>query len=150
MAATPGTSNHGWGLAADLAEERDADPQVESVSTSFVAWLVKNAAIYGFAAEAQSEPWHWVYTEGDKIPAAVTGETTTEPAPARKTIRRGDKGPEVRLCQNLLVENGIKVRGGSDGIFGKHTEAAVRAFQTARGLKADGVVGSKTWLELEK
>jgi hypothetical protein len=153
MAATPGTSNHGWGLAADLAEERDGDPQPESVSTALVAWLVQHAATYGFAAEAQSEPWHWVYTEGDKLPAAVTGETSQAPTqelPARKTLRRGDTGPDVKRCQNLLVENGIKVRGGADGIFGKHTEAAVRSFQRAHSLQPDGVVGPKTWSELER
>ena len=32
-----------------------------------------------------------------------------------------------------------------DGIFGTVTEEAVKAFQKANGLKADGVVGEKTW-----
>ena len=71
MAAVPGTSNHGLGLAIDFAEERDGKPGVESVSDRFVRWLLKNAATYGFSAELQSEPWHWRYVAGDKIPAAV-------------------------------------------------------------------------------
>lgn len=71
MAAVPGTSNHGLGLAIDFAEERNGDRAVESVSDRFVRWLVNNAANYGFSAELQSEPWHWRYVAGDQIPLAV-------------------------------------------------------------------------------
>lgn len=35
-----------------------------------------------------------------------------------------------------------------DGIFGKLTEEAVKEFQRAHGLEADGVVGAKTWAAL--
>lgn len=73
MAARPGTSNHGLGLAVDFAEERDGDLQVESVSPRFVRWLVKNAATYGFINEVgvTKEPWHWTYSTGNAIPQAV-------------------------------------------------------------------------------
>jgi LAS superfamily LD-carboxypeptidase LdcB len=73
MAARPGTSNHGLGLAVDFAEERDGDPQVESVSPAFVKWLDGNANRFGFFREFSSgaEPWHWRYVAGDDIPPAV-------------------------------------------------------------------------------
>lgn len=70
-AAVPGTSNHGWGLAVDIGEERDFDPAAESISTSGVQWLIGNAARFGWSAEIQSERWHWRYFAGDAIPAAV-------------------------------------------------------------------------------
>lgn len=70
-AAVPGTSNHGWGLAVDFAEERNGKPGVDSVSEKFVRWLIRNAHKYGFSAELQSETWHWRYVAGDKIPQAV-------------------------------------------------------------------------------
>lgn len=57
------------------------------------------------------------------------------------TLKRGSKGNEVKQVQNLL---GID----ADGIFGKKTEAAVKAFQAANGLTPDGIVGRKTWAAL--
>jgi peptidoglycan hydrolase-like protein with peptidoglycan-binding domain len=37
-----------------------------------------------------------------------------------------------------------------DGVFGAKTEAATLAFQKARGLTADGIIGPNTWSELTK
>ena len=57
------------------------------------------------------------------------------------TIRKGSKGDDVRKLQELL---GIT----TDGLFGPITKAAVVAYQSANGLKADGIVGPKTWGKL--
>jgi len=40
--------------------------------------------------------------------------------------------------------------GNIDGKIGPRTKRAVIEFQKAKGLKADGKVGPKTWMELEK
>ena len=69
MAAVPGTSNHGLGLAIDLAEKKNG--KTVSISAGCVSWLLANAKQYGFSWEAQSEPWHVRYTTGDRIPRAV-------------------------------------------------------------------------------
>jgi hypothetical protein len=71
MAACPGTSNHGWGLAVDTGEEIDHDAGTESLDAETLAWLVVNARRFGFWWEVQSEPWHIRYCTGDAIPAAV-------------------------------------------------------------------------------
>ena len=62
-------------------------------------------------------------------------------------LRRGSKGPDVVRLQQQLAASGFDP-GGADGSFGAKTEAAVRAFQTARGLSVDGIVGPKTWAAL--
>jgi len=58
----------------------------------------------------------------------------------------GSKGHDVRTVQYLLTHHGTPV--GVDGIFGPGTKAAVEAFQTAKGLAADGIVGNQTWVAL--
>ena len=50
----------------------------------------------------------------------------------RSTLERGDRGPAVERLQRAL---GIT----ADGIFGKQTLKAVRAFQKRAGLTADGI-----------
>lgn len=59
------------------------------------------------------------------------------------TLRRGNSGDEVADLQALLnAKYGADL--DIDGVFGAKTEAAVKAFQQAHGLTADGIVGSKT------
>jgi LAS superfamily LD-carboxypeptidase LdcB len=61
--ATPGTSNHGWGLAVD----------VWSVGLNGrLEWLLANQKRFGWSHEVQSEPWHIRYTLGDKLPPGLT------------------------------------------------------------------------------
>ena len=56
---------------------------------------------------------------------------------AAADVRRGDRGEEVRYLQWLLFENGWLFEE-PDGIFGAHTEAAVKDYQRAKGLEATG------------
>ena len=56
----------------------------------------------------------------------------------------GERGGRVTALQKALINAGITVRGGADGIFGSGTAAAVTAFQKARGIRATGVVDRAT------
>ncbi|MFG2728300.1 protein kinase [Streptomyces canus] len=61
----------------------------------------------------------------------------------------GDSGKRVQQVQCMLTERGYGVgSAGVDGEFGSATETAVQAFQSERGLNADGVVAHDTWVAL--
>ena len=65
-----------------------------------------------------------------------------------RVIRTGDSGEDVRDVQVRLGAAGHRVEPDEVGRFGPSTQAAVRAFQQARGLVVDGIVGAGTWTEL--
>ncbi len=63
LAAIPGTSNHGWGVAVDLCGG------AQDFGTPAYNWLKSNAGSYGWGhpswAEpggSRPEPWHWEYS----------------------------------------------------------------------------------------
>ena len=65
-------------------------------------------------------------------------------------LRPGASGAAVRAVQAYLVAAGVDLgRGGVDGSFGPGTVQAVKAWQAAHGLAADGVVGKVTLLAMD-
>lgn len=88
---------------------------------------------------------HWAIPkglyEGGDVPVPDT----------RPMLKKGSSGEYVKYLQTRLTVLGYDVGSyGADGKFGAKTEAAVKAFQKDRGLKADGIVGTATWDEIDK
>lgn len=81
------------------------------------------------------------------IPVGLYSPEEIPVQPVRRTLRRGSQGEDVRQLQTALAGWGYDP-GTPDGIFGKNTEAAVKAFQKAQGLTADGICGPATWTAL--
>ena len=62
LAAVPGTSNHGWGLAVDLCGG------IQTFGTAQYNWLKANSGRFGFLhpdwaepGNGREEPWHWEF-----------------------------------------------------------------------------------------
>ncbi|WP_456826360.1 D-alanyl-D-alanine carboxypeptidase family protein [Cellulomonas sp. P5_E12] len=82
LAAVPGTSNHGWGLAIDLGDGAG------SYRSAQYAWLKANAALFGWhhptymdeGGRGPHEPWHWEFGttddrgNGTSTPILVNGQ----------------------------------------------------------------------------
>ena len=81
-----------------------------------------------------------------KAKAALGSVAAPDASAATPVLRRGDKSSSVTLLQTKLNAAGYQV--GTDGDFGPGTDAAVKRFQAAKGLKADGIVGLATWTAL--
>ena len=80
------------------------------------------------------------YSRGKTSDSSVQKLSTQKPS---KTLKRGDTGEEVKALQTRLKELGY-ITGEVDTTFGAGTEQAVKDFQTAAGLTADGVAGQGT------
>jgi lysozyme len=134
LAAYPGTSNHGWGLAVDIPE-----------------WVQGYLKLHGARfcwrkTEAFSEPWHWNYTGCFNRPNPGTNLHSP-------TLRQHSGGPGqgiyVRKVQKLLRGHGDKLVS-VDGDFGWQTRKAVERFQKAERIKVTGLVNRRTWKRLRQ
>ena len=80
---------------------------------------------------------------GQVVADEPTGSTESQPAGQLSTLRKGDQNDEVRVLQQYLMRYGY-LSTSPDGQFGSGTERAVKLFQEANGLTADGVAGPGT------
>lgn len=108
-----------------------------------------NTWYYGHAVNGSAYPWCAAFIS--YIFATLDGSIKPAPKPTipnKPTIKAGSKGDIVKLLQDLLLVNGYVL--SVDGVFGPITEKAVKSFQMANGLNADGIVGPLTWAALTK
>lgn len=81
------------------------------------------------------------------LKARVAARLDGTPAAARTVLRPGDRGDDVKALQLLLIKAGAAIE--ADGSYGPATEAAVKAYQTAKGLEVDGIAGPATHAALK-
>ena len=84
--------------------------------------------------------------------APVKEKTTSIALPV---LKKGSKGDSVKAMQILLIGYGYEMKStdgkivyGADESFGGATERALKKYQAANGLEADGSCGPKTWAKL--
>lgn len=88
-----------------------------------------------------------VITPDPNATPTPTPVPTLTPNPKYGVLRFGDRGDNVKTMQKKLIELGY-LTGTADGAFGYQTLNAVRAFQKANGLSADGDAGAVTLTQL--
>ncbi|HEV2755531.1 MAG TPA: M15 family metallopeptidase [Actinomycetota bacterium] len=90
---------------------------------------------------------------------SVVAATTLVAAPAAvaydftRSLKRGDEGPDVRALQTRVAgwfPRDDQTPMGIDGVFGRKTARAVKAFQRFKGMDVDGVAGAAVFEALNK
>lgn len=133
--------NHFDQLASTTEAPGNASGAIEMLSADTTAVQGSLAQQAGIAA--------------DGIPVDITTAPTQAAAaiqapaiPAQTVSLKATATYEEKVQAGL--KNAGYYTGAVDGKIGSKTREAIKAFQTANGLKADGVVGPGTWEKLKK
>lgn len=89
-----------------------------------------------------------IYSNKAKEAPAEAQPTDAPTLTSGGTLHMGSRGSSVKTLQRALISLGY-LSGAADGIYGTKTYLAVKAFQKAAGLTADGQAGEKTLSALE-
>lgn len=99
-------------------------------------------------------PVGWGYIRGYASPKydGATGSGSAGTVESTDgSLSRGSKGSAVKTMQTMLIAVGYSCGGyGADGDFGNDTDSALRKFQVANELVADGIYGPLSKAKLEE
>ena len=121
------------------------DRRLVVVALLAVCLLLGILAAAGVFSSSSKAPAPLPTTAAQQPTTTVATTTTTKPVVVVPTsgLKPGDTGTQVVQLQKALTAAGYSP-GKADGDYGDATTNAVKSFQTAHGLAADGVAGSKT------
>lgn len=136
---------------------KDTGPAVEDVQRRLsTIGLLPEDAITGTFDQRTVDALQ-AFVEQMRLPATDTVDSKTWAALVDASFSLGDRtlylrmphfhGADVMQLQRALGALGF-VNGQHDGIFGAHTELALRKFQTNMGLPSDGIAGAYTFAAL--
>lgn len=147
--------------AGDLAEG-SVGPRVTQVQDALIqrgAFLPGGAdGVFGAAttkAIADFQTWNGLQRTGELNEATVsrlglssdTSNTSSSSGGASSSsyanLSPGSQGQAVVDVQRALLETGLVIRGGPDGVFGAATERALKAFQRVNGMAETGEMSER-------
>ena len=128
-------SQHYAGVSFDVGQNTTSAQRREIYN------VARNTGAWGYVEPLSMTPT-WVHFDRRYGTPACSGTTAGYP-----TCRRGSKNTYVLILQDGLNALGYSTRT-LDGVFGANTESAVKGFQRAMGLTADGICGCNTRMRL--
>lgn len=139
-------SKHTLGMAADI--------KVDGIDPLEVAQYAESIGVLGIGhydtfvhIDTRTTKSFWyshAQVKRTTFQETMKGDYTME----MRTLKKGMKGEDVKAMQILLEGRGYPCGKGATGSFGSGTESAVKKYQKAKGLTADGIVGELTMKSL--
>jgi peptidoglycan hydrolase-like protein with peptidoglycan-binding domain len=127
-----------------------AGPKVAAVQVALKRLGLYNATVDGVRGPmTKAAIVHFQRRHGLSVDGVVGPQTRSafgkrgRPAFGSRTMKRGDRGWDVAAMQYILARRGYPP-GAIDAVFGPMTDTALRNFQRAFGLSADGLAGPQT------
>jgi hypothetical protein len=138
VAATPGTSNHGWAQAIDFGSGVNT-----SLTSPEFKWMAANAPRFGWTHPAWAkqagtlEPWHWEATYVPPSSYAPVGPTPPTPIPPINPIPPTPEVPDMddndrRIAQETL--DNAKAANQNSGWANTNADAARTAAQAGLSI----------------
>lgn len=135
LAATPGTSNHGWGTAIDVNGLDYGTPAYN--------WLMKNGKRFGWEnpewavqGGSKEEPWHWEYIGGGSDVPRSRSKTVTKTV--RRKVESESNVTDLQAIRNPMVFMPMVFGSVLGEVRDTHTYEKPQDFdehQAAKGLK---------------
>lgn len=153
------TANVSFAAGTTLLQRGSRGAQVTALQQSLTRAGVYNGPVTGFygsltqASVRRFQQARGLAVDGIAGPNTLAALGTTNAGnpgntlPTNVLLRRGSSGPAVTQLQRTLANRGY-FNGPITGYYGRITESAVRRYQQANGLVADGVAGRNTLLAL--
>ena len=149
---TPGTSENisasgNYEIVAAVAPTAYVEVDFHDVP-SVAKWLTENnPRIAEAICRGICDYYKTAYIpDGSPAPAP-----TPDPQPSGKVeglpvVKSGSRGDAAKILQGALIAKGYPCgSSGIDGVFGVNSVAALKNYQKAKGLTADGIAGPATW-----
>lgn len=129
---------------------------VESVGSSRVVTIEGNTSSGNSGSQSNGDGVYRRYRTLSQVAKAIRPAYDAEPNKTTSgtkggtvsvnvgTVQKGTNSASCYVLQAYLKNKGYYT-GIVDGIAGSLTEKAIKKFQAAKGLTADGIAGAKTW-----
>jgi peptidoglycan hydrolase-like protein with peptidoglycan-binding domain len=119
------------------------------LNDNFSAGLAEDNSFGILTRRAAVKAWQQTANNSFGAGLAVDGAfgTRSKSFGSRACVKKGSRGTFVYIVQGMLRAKGY-YKDDLDGEAGSSTDTAIRAYQSAKGLSADGQCGSNTWYSL--
>ncbi len=144
VAAGPASSH----IAAPATDPGDSPPTVKKAQKALIrlGLMAPGSADGIFGETTKAAITQFQQERGLTVNGLLDVPTATVLRVIKATtiLSKGAKGPEVVAIQTQLMQLGISIKTGADGVFGKSTVAALKSFQRSMGLRRTGKLDAGT------